>query len=359
MGIIKNAKKFQTIYEVASELVDDVVLRITKDGMFIRAIDSAHVAFLLVDLPRAFFSKFRTNEELEWNVAIADVTKILRRAKSSDILEISHSEDDDHYLVFKVITGKRQRTFRLAQKDAVAGSIPQEVIDDGRRLEDVLNEFEKKVREACLGQFVLETDFLEDLVKDAQIVSDLMMVDIIPEKDLLRFSAVEIGATNSTDLSLKEREHVLSARVLSACHGMYALNYLENVLKLKAVVESYSLSLGNNAPLLLEAKFLKDEETLQIGDPGSIRFILAPRVEDMGTENTDTEADDKAVTEESAGENEIAKAKKSRKPGTGKKPKGKPAKASKEDTIAALDTEAEEDSDLDQEQVDQELMKGA
>jgi DNA polymerase III sliding clamp (beta) subunit (PCNA family) len=345
IGVIKNPKKFQTIFEVASYLVDDVVLRINKEGIAIRAIDTGHIGFLLVDMPKTFFSKFRTNEDLSWNVSIVDITKILKRSKATDNLEISHHEEEPEYLTFKIITGKRQRTFKLKQKsqgDAVLSH--DEITADEQKLDDILKDFEKKVREASLGTFTLETDFLEDLVKDALVVTDVMDIDIEIAKDILRFSALEITAANVTELSLKEKEHVLSAKVTDDCHGRYSLTYMENVLKMKSVVEAYHMTLAYDGPLLIEGKFIKDEEKLQLGEPGRICYILAPRVETMDEAGI-AEAIEKDLDEVQEAENKIKKAKKA-----AKKNK-KPIKATAEETEEALDAEAEDDMDFTPEEL--------
>jgi DNA polymerase III sliding clamp (beta) subunit (PCNA family) len=327
---VSNPKKFQTIFDIASTLVDEVTIKIDKDGLSIRAIDTGHVGFLICDMTRPFFSRFRTNEIISWNVSLVDISKILKRSKATDTLEISHTEDDEQNLYFRIIQGKRTRVFKLRQKELTDASLDSQKMDDGTSMIDVLKAFEAKVKEASLGQFTLETDFLEDLVKDAEMISDVMDVDIDLEKEMLKFSAEETTSSNVTELKLSDKEQVLSAKVEDDCHGRYALNYLDTLLKLKNVVESFKILIGKDSPMYIEAKFLRDEGTLAVGDPGSIRYILAPRIE-----RDEPEAD--------PDEAEAPKKKRAGKKG------GKKA-----DKKAAKQAESEDDSDADESILDEE-----
>ena len=273
-AVVEDPKKIQSIFSVASALVDEVQLNISKSGINCVAIDSSRVGMLIVDLPPAFFSTFSTNEKLTWNVSIVDFYKIVNRAKAKNQLEFYHSEDNDGYFRISILTGKKKRTFRLRQKD-----IPKEEEELETSDREKIEGLEKQLKEASSGWFVMDPDYFKEIVDDAEIISDEVDIEVNAAENVLKISAIDSYGENESVIPLKD-EVIAKSNIADDGQGTYAIFHLKETLKMSPVVEDFKFWMGWNSPLIIESNFKKDAEKLQTGNPGKFLYLLAPRIHD-------------------------------------------------------------------------------
>lgn len=290
---VDNPRKVQLIFEVASYLVDDIILVINNRGISITAIDANHVGMLLVELPKTFFSKYRCNEELEWGISILDITKILKRSKKDDTLELSHNEDQEDYLAIRIIAGKRKRSFKLRRKTSAEA-------DEDEEVQEQIRGFENTLKDNLKGMFQMETDFLMDIIKDAEIIQELININMSEDRTELIFYAQETTGESEAILNLKD-DYIDKYEIEGDCFGSFSIEYILNALKMQSVVDNFTMRIGQDQPLLIEAPFIRDTEKLATGKPGRFVYILAPRV--GGEEDVDDyEDEDGDITDEEIAE---------------------------------------------------------
>jgi DNA polymerase III sliding clamp (beta) subunit (PCNA family) len=300
---ISNPKKVQLIFDVAGALVDDVMLKCGKTGISIDTIDDSRVGMLSVNLTKAFFENYRNGfGEFNWCIDIRDLMKILKRSTSKDTLLLYRDEDSMEYLQVRIIKGKRQRTFKLKTKASVSTGT-EEDIEESDRLTSQIKEIATQVRNNATAKFILDADYLNDIIKDAFIVSDLILIQAFKDDNEIIFSSYEDAGEFESILNADET-YFKKAIIKDDSEGFYSLDYIESVLKLKPIVEDFEMGIGDYSPLLVSCQFLKDEGKLSTGDPGSFSFLLAPRVDDSDEEKEEEETDEnlREAIEEATGE---------------------------------------------------------
>jgi DNA polymerase III sliding clamp (beta) subunit (PCNA family) len=118
------------------------------------------------------------------------------------------------------------------------------------------------------GKIELKCEVLEEGVADAEIVADSVVFQASP--GLFRMSTK--GDMSSTELELKKGEDgMVNAEVDGNLRARYPLEYLKKMIKAAKLSDNVVLEFGTDYPMRLA---FKDTDKI------SLRFILAPRVED-------------------------------------------------------------------------------
>jgi proliferating cell nuclear antigen len=236
---IDNPRVFSDIIGIISELVSEVKIKVTKDGMSIVAIDPANVAMVIFMLPAHAFSQLEVGEE-ELGVNLDSFKAVLRRASFQSSLVLRTEEN-----TLKVeIIDRIKREFNLT------------LIDLERKDKPIPSlEFSSKVEMSSI-------DFLE-AIEDCSIVADSCSLEASPSK----FSIFAKGSLNSAHLSYSSDEvHIESP---SNSKSKYSLEYLQKMIKATKMTEKTTINFSNDYPLRLEFK----------APTAELSFILAPRVE--------------------------------------------------------------------------------
>jgi proliferating cell nuclear antigen len=275
---LKSPEKIQKIFDVISQLVDDVSIRFGKSGVLIDTMDSSHVGMLHVDLPRGYFLDYVNRiGPVEWGIGISDITKIIKRGAKKDKIEFYREEGDGMkgFMQVRIIRGKKRRTFSLPNKSVEDYTFDKEGLD----LQEQILGLKEAVEGRICGTIIPDTKFFMDIIKDAMIVDEIINFKLDATKDTLELFTEDTAGDMSAVLDLKET-YVKKAKILEDAESSYSLIYIESLLKLQPIVEHFELNFGQYTPLLVKCKFLKDEEKLAVGDPGTFTYMLAPRVKD-------------------------------------------------------------------------------
>jgi proliferating cell nuclear antigen len=236
---IDNPKLFSDVIAIISELVTEVKIRITKEGMSIIAIDPANVAMIVFKLPANAFSQLEVEDE-SIGVNLESFRAVLKRCSVGSSLVM---KTEDNYLKMEIID-KTKREFTLALIDLDRKDKPIPSLEFSSKVE---------IRSIDLGE----------AIEDCSIVADSCSFESEPDK----FSIQAKGSLNSAKLSYSSDEAYIESP--STQKSRYSLEYLQKMIKAgklteKAVINfssDYPLKLDFNAPLM------------------SLSFILAPRVE--------------------------------------------------------------------------------
>ena len=303
---LENSRILKGIIEAISFLIDETYLFAYPTGLKMSAIDSSHVAMLLANLPNKeeIFSEYKCSEEFKIGINVQDFIKILKRAKSSDEITLQLDKKDKNTLLIKMKSEKSTRTFKLKSKE-IQGYDAKE--------EGLLESFEETLKDKFSATIVLEGDVIDEIVKDALIISDLIKIQVLKAERALNFTAYDESGEVDIEIDLDGKGVLDSTNVKNDAEGIYSLNFLENIIKIQSITENFEIALGNNIPMKIKGTITDASNN---PTEGKIVYLLAPRVEEQGEEDfgDDLEADeteenlesseDKAGDEESSDEEE-------------------------------------------------------
>ena len=90
---LDSPKLLSDIVSIISELVNEVRLRVSKDGMSVTAIDPANVAMIYFKIPSDLFSQFELEKEEVLGVNLENFKAVLRRCQLGSSLTIAREEN--------------------------------------------------------------------------------------------------------------------------------------------------------------------------------------------------------------------------------------------------------------------------
>ncbi len=236
---LENPKVFSDIIGIISELVTEVKIRVTKDGMSIVAIDPANVAMVLLNVPAKTFAQIEVEDE-SIGVSLDSFKAVLRRCSFGSSLIMKTEEN----------------TLKLEISDKVKREFTLTLLDLDRKDKPIPSlEFASKVE-------INSVDFAE-AVEDCAIVADSCAF----EAEANRFEISAKGSLNAAKLTYSSDEVYIESPGKS--RGKYSLEYLQKMIRGTKITEKTIISFSNDYPLRVD--FVTP--TLSLG------FILAPRVE--------------------------------------------------------------------------------
>ena len=282
----------KNILEAVSFLIDETYITFTTPGMKMSAIDSSHVAMLLASFPKEVFEEYTgmSEEILRVGINVGDFLKIVKRARSSDELAIKIDPESKNIQLLMTAEGKT-RTFKLKSKE-IQGYDEKE--------EGLLESFEQTLGDKFTTTIAIGADIIDEVVKDALIISDLIKVKFNKDQKTLSFFANDESGEFDVEIELSNDNAKCMPEMLKAdAEGIYSLNFLESFIKLQSVASTFTMSLGGNIPARIVAKAPADS-SVENGPSVLITYLLAPRVEEQGDDFDMDSMDDSE--EETSGE---------------------------------------------------------
>lgn len=244
--------------DAAKDLFSMGLWECSESGLSLQAMDTAHVAFVTLELGAEAFSRFHCDRNFSMGMNLAAMAKVLGCASSDDIVTMKAKEDPVNLtLVIKSPSEKHVSSFdiKLLRIDADHLTIPDTAYDVVVSMASV--EFQKIIRVML------------------QIGESL---EIACTRDTIRFSTSGDLGTGSVRLISKDdiddeerRVHIEMSKPIAAT---FALKYLNSFVKATPLSEQVSLSMAADFPLVVQ---------YDIEDLGPLRFYLAPKVESSET----------------------------------------------------------------------------
>ena len=225
--------------DVLSELVTEVRMKISDNGININAIDPANVAMVGLTIPKSSFSQFETGPEV-LGINLDNLKKILRRCSSGSSL----------------ILEKKGNLLGIQIQDRIKRNFTLNLIDVEREEKEIPNlRFSSAVK-------INSVDFV-DSVEDCSVVADACSF-LIRENNFV----IEARGLNSARSEFSGDEAEITSEVTN-CKSRYSLEYLQKFAKGSKLFEKTILKFSEDHPLRMDLK----SPTLELS------FILAPRVE--------------------------------------------------------------------------------
>jgi proliferating cell nuclear antigen len=240
---LRDPKLLKHSIDAISNMVDEVGINVTKEGMTLRAMDPAHVALVDFELKKSAFDEYEVDGLLVLGIDLDRLNTILKRAGAEDKITL---EFDSEKNTLKIrLKNASTRTFNLPLI---------EVSEEELKVPDL--EFPSTVE--------INSKIISEGIKDAEIVSDHVVLKV-DKKNLYIKARGDLG-----NVEVKAaKEGAISFDVSQDTRSMYSLEYLKDMIKASDIADSVKISLGDNIPVKME--FLSSDIKLS--------FLLAPRIE--------------------------------------------------------------------------------
>lgn len=244
-AVTQNPRLLRDSIDTIAQLIDDVIVKINKDGIEIVAADRAIVSVVNFKLKSSAFEKFVCEGEKEIGINLQSLLTFLKRASSSDKMTLELKDSKFEIL----LEGTSTRKFALPLIEVSKREIP---------------EIAKLEFKAALE---IKSSVLEQGINDADLIADSVIFDV-SENELKMLSK---GNGSKAELVLeKGNDALLSLVVKENVDSRYSLEYLKKMIKASKISDRVKLSIGKDFPMKLEF----------LGENASLLMILAPRVSD-------------------------------------------------------------------------------
>lgn len=235
---LDSPKLLADIVSIISELVTEVRLKISKDGMSLTAIDPANIAMVYFKIPTELFSQFEIERDEILGINLESLKSVLRRSGTGSSLTIAK---DDNLLKLS-IQDKIKRDFTLALID---------IESDEKEMPKW--EFKSVIK--------MDASSFTEVVEDCLIVSDACTFIAAPTKFI-----IEAHGLNSARVEFSSDEVEIYSDNGTA---RFSLEYLNKFIKGAKISSRVTISFSDNHPMRI------DFPTGNV----MLSFVLAPRVE--------------------------------------------------------------------------------
>ena len=236
---LESPKIFSDIVTIISDLVTEVKLKITKEGMSLTAVDPANAAMAYFSLPADLFTEFELEKEEILGLNLENLKAILRRCKLGSSL----------------ILGRHENRLKISIQDRIKRDFELALIDlDGEDKEIPSWEFDSVIK--------MNSDEFVEVIEDCSVVSDACTFIAEPNKFI-----VEAKGLNSARAEFSSDEvEIHSGNSMSR----YSLEYLSKFTKGSKISSQVSINFSKSHPMRINFSTGKV----------MLSFILAPRVEE-------------------------------------------------------------------------------
>eukprot|EP00826_Nyctotherus_ovalis_P058356 TRINITY_DN8012_c0_g1_i11.p2 TRINITY_DN8012_c0_g1~~TRINITY_DN8012_c0_g1_i11.p2 ORF type:complete len:260 (-),score=96.08 TRINITY_DN8012_c0_g1_i11:114-893(-) len=240
------------LIESIKDLVNDVNLETSSDGIALQAMDSSHVALVSLTLHAAGFVNYRSDKSLTLGINIANFCKVMRLAASNDSITLKAKENENKMIIVFENAKQGKKTefaMNLLTLDSEVLGIPDK-------------EYQVKITTNA-SEF---TKLCKELYQVAETVN------IEAEDDNVIFTVegdMGNGRVEMSDTLGEKTEDKTCIEVKEPVKLSFALRYLIMFNKASTCAGVVSLMLSAETPLVAE---------YAIGKLGMLRYYLAPKI---------------------------------------------------------------------------------
>lgn len=246
------------IIDAIKDIVREVNWDCSSSGMSLQAMDSSHVCLVSVDLNAEGFEPYRCDRNLTLGINMKTMSVILKCAGNDDSITLrSQDNTDTATFCFESPNGDKTSQFEMKLMDI-----------DSEHLGIPDTEYHAVVK--------MPTHEFQRICRDMSQIGDSVLITCT--KDSVQFSVTGDEGSGKVNLrqssSIDKEEEQISVELNEPVQLTFALRYLNYFTKASPLSPTVSLSLKSDSPLAVEYK---------IEDFGSIRFFLAPKIDDEET----------------------------------------------------------------------------
>ena len=248
---ISKALIFKKVIESIRELVTDVNMEVSQDGISLQALVASHVALVTFHLRADKFEEFHCTDSQVLGISIANLSKILKCADNDDRVTIDAENP----------ASKVKFTFEGREDDKVSEFRLNLLSLDCEQLGIPDQEYTAVI--------TMKSDEFSRICRELSQISDTLVLNVDSER--IKFTVT--GDIGDGDITIKHRETGKNPTIIAAterveCH--YAMRYLNLFNKASTLAEEISLSVSGELPLIIYFDF----------QFGYLKYYLAPKVSD-------------------------------------------------------------------------------
>jgi proliferating cell nuclear antigen len=249
---LENSRILKGIIETLASIIDETEFRVTPKEFTISAMDPSRICLLKLSIKKDDFDEYECSKESKVGLNLDDLDKILKRSTTNDTVTINFNEADQKIKIKMQREGaSRTRTFSLALLDIDIEEIPMDNL----------------LKIDYPSKWVIDTDFLVEALKDAEIYSEILNINANEGQGLIFSSSGLIG---EMEYDLNE-EDLIESQIQGSSSGAYSLTFLKAILKIASITEKLEIALKTDHPLKMNFDLLEG---------GKLSYFLAPRVEE-------------------------------------------------------------------------------
>ena len=235
---LDHPKLFSEIIGIISELVLEVRINVSKEGVSILAIDPANVAMVFFKLPNTAFAEFEVEKDEILGVSLDSLKAVLRRCSVKSVLIMKTEENTLKLEILDKI--KREFNLALIEVESEEKQIPN--LDFASKIE-------------------MDSSDFAGAIEDCAVVADSCSFVSEPDKFMIQGK----GSLNSFKSEFTDEINIQAQQASSK----YSLEYLQKIIKATKITDKTIINFSTDYPLKLDfnTPFIE------------LSFILAPRVE--------------------------------------------------------------------------------
>jgi len=279
---LSSGELFKKIVSALSDLVEQGNFQVDSNMISFQGMDSSHVSLVSMQLTEGGFENYRCDSNQVLGIQFAALNKILKCMTSKDSLSIQAQDDGDLInFIFESADQKRYSNFELKLNDIDAEQLGIPDTDYGTTVKMPAAEFQRICRDlAAIGDTVTISATKQGVqfAVDGDIGAGSMMIKGMVDgavKDETNMDddedmAMQVPAHNVDDDGERE-DNGVRIQLEESVQQTFSLRYLNNFTKATGLSKEVVLRMGADVPLEVEYK---------IADFGSLRYYLAPKIDD-------------------------------------------------------------------------------
>ncbi len=242
--VVQEAPALKSAIDSIVSLVEEGVLDIKKDGVYLCAMDPSQISMVNFVMPKTAFLEYNIEEERKLGIDIAQLSTVLSRGKRGERAELTVEEGR---LVIHFAADKRKRTFKVPLLDIGEGTARQPKI-----------EYASHVKIAA--------DALKETLKDAKLISSHVKFVLEPHAFIVEVK----GESSDAKVEFEEgHPEVNEITTKTGARATFPLQYVEDIMKAASASTQITINLETDRPLKLEYEI----------EGAKVSYFLAPRIE--------------------------------------------------------------------------------
>lgn len=250
---------FRTLWETLKEILVDVTLNFTEEGVKLNAIDGSRVSLIHLKLDACNFEEFHCPQPMSVGVNTMAVYKLLKSLTNSDCISWQIDEDEPNTL--KLLVDNAEKNYKTCYSLKLLDLDEQILrIPDLTQKVNIVN---------------MPSAEFQKFVRDMNGFADNVTIRMTPNRQLvmqcdgyLASQTTVLGESRELQISANDAEEAGSEDIFV---GHFSLKYLSLFVKATNLSNSCELLLRHTYPLILR---------YSVASLGTIIFCLAGRCED-------------------------------------------------------------------------------
>lgn len=287
---------FRKIVAALSDLVEQGNFMVDSNMISFQGMDSSHVSLVALQLTESGFEGYRCDHDQCLGIQFSALNKILKCMTAKDSLSIQARDDGDVVsFIFESPDSKRYSNFELKLNDIDQEQLGIPQTEYATTIKMPSAEFQRICRDLSAIGDTVTISVTKDGVKfsvNGDIGSgDMTLKGLINASGLKKKKQVKDEADAETQMDCEEETNDVPVANIDDddedCDGnldnavmitleemvtqTFSLRYLNNFTKATGLSDKVTLRMGAEVPLEVEYK---------IADFGSLRYYLAPKIDD-------------------------------------------------------------------------------